>query len=789
MADPPASRRWTWRDPRPWLALVSLAAVLTLFLWETERTLPPPISAVHAQERGLASTEGCHLCHGDGERTRREACFACHEDVEAQFADGQGLHGLRVAGRELDCGHCHIEHAGREFPLVGEHSFARAGFARRAEFDHPFEGYDVAGAHDDLECAACHEHADLALLPPGARRFLGLSRDCESCHGEASPHEGRMLRSCASCHGQERPFAEVAEFEHDPRFELSGVHAVAECAACHERGTPTSIETLASAVEPPAVRACASCHEVPHAPESLANAALLGAHAGGDACSLCHLDGQSTFPDAGSTLTAALHEAFAFDLEAPHGDLECAECHGPELPWEARFPGRARRDCAACHEDAHGGQFDGEPTAACVDCHGDTAFVPARFDLEQHGRCAFPLEGAHQAVTCNACHELPADGGPRTWRGVPRDCAACHADAHDGRFVEEDGALTDCADCHGAQAFGGEATAAEFDHGHWTSFPLDGAHGALECAACHEASAERDAAGRRFGRVADVFGGSPTAARPCADCHADAHEVDFDAPGRPAAVDGRRGCARCHDSTSWRAASAAGFDHQVWTERRLGGAHLELECTTCHRRSARPDHLGRSFGRVRERFGQDVAACATCHGDPHGGLFDGAHAPAQVDGREGCVRCHGERRFLPLTLAAFDHDLWTDTDLASGHRQQTCDDCHPRLAQPGPAARGRAVAQGRACDDCHNDPHAGQFAEKGRNDCRRCHGDQGSWAELDFDHDRDSRFALDAVHAPLACDDCHSAAERPGLAALVRYKPLGVECVDCHGVPGEDPPR
>jgi hypothetical protein len=64
---------------------------------------------------------------------------------------------------------------------------------------------------------------------------------------------------------------------------------------------------------------------------------------------------------------------------------------------------------------------------------------------------------------------------------------------------------------------------------------------------------------------------------------------------------------------------------------------------------------------------------------------------------------------------------------------------------------------------------------------------------LVFRHDRDSRFKLGDAHADLACSACHlpdalegpAAAAKSGGAALpdavVRYRPLAMQCVDCHG--------
>ena len=98
-----------------------------------------------------------------------------------------------------------------------------------------------------------------------------------------------------------------------------------------------------------------------------------------------------------------------------------------------------------------------------------------------------------------------------------------------------------------------------------------------ECEACHPRSAEPDALGRRFGRVADHFG----AYTGCVTCHADPHGGRFDAPDLPASVDGRAGCARCHDAASFRS-RGAGFDHGRWTRFPLDGKHATVDCASCH---------------------------------------------------------------------------------------------------------------------------------------------------------------------------------------------------------------
>src|SRR6185436_14894692 len=103
---------------------------------------------------------------------------------------------------------------------------------------------------------------------------------------------------------------------------------------------------------------------------------------------------------------------------------------------------------------------------------------------------------------------------------------------------------------------------------------------------------------------------------------------------------------------------------------------------------------------------------------------------------------------------------------------------HEPLSGPSDLGRTTAEAQGTRCADCHEDPHARQFADaQGVTDCARCHA--ADRPELSsFDHERDARFALGEAHAALECGACHATEERAGLA-VVRYRPLEIECKGC----------
>jgi hypothetical protein len=65
-------------------------------------------------------------------------------------------------------------------------------------------------------------------------------------------------------------------------------------------------------------------------------------------------------------------------------------------------------------------------------------------------------------------------------------------------------------------------------------------------------------------------------------------------------------------------------------------------------------------------------------------------------------------------------------------------------------------------------------------DCARCHLDSGKFTLTTFDHQRDSQFKLDEQHIKLACAACHKPVPVSAELSVVRYRPLGTRCQDCH---------
>ena len=777
------------RDPRLWLSLASLAAVSLLALVDLRHnTSPGPIHPTHAQEKELRGRRACAGCHGGQPGELAAACLKCHDRIAGQLSERRGLHGSLADPVGQDCGGCHFEHLGDQFPLVTDQSFVLAGNTREA-FDHAIAEYSLRGRHAELACGRCHPDAELGLMPRGRSRFLAQEQRCESCHDD--PHQGRMRRACEDCHGQEQAFDRVAEFEHDPRFPLVGGHAEQACKECHPKDSLRSVEALDRGVPQEAWRGCQACHESPHAPAFVLASATASGPVAGARCEGCHpVEGP---PFAAAPLSVEQHIATGFPLAPPHDKADCAGCHPPAddgLRWSQRFPGRDARACGSCHDDPHRGQFAGGPFGdGCTPCHLETAWTPPAFDLQRHDQADFILTGAHRRADCRGCHLDPVPEQPRRFRGIGQRCEDCHEEAHRGAFRDVTASLPaeaagDCARCHGTDGFS-PALELPFDHERWVSFPLEGAHRRAECSTCHPSLPEPDALGRRFAFVADTVAGDP---RACASCHEDVHAGAFDQDGLPRLLDGRSSCERCHGPERFLELREGAFAHGTWTGFELAGAHRQSGCEACHGREELSAARARSLGRVQDRFPGPSDRCATCHADPHRGAFDRPGMPAQVDGREGCARCHQPVSFRALTLDSFDHQRWTGYPLKAKHAEASCNACHAPLRQEDALGRRHGFARGQDCAACHADPHVGQFAVAGRNDCARCH-DESGFRPARFDHQTGSRFPLDANHAALDCGRCHQAWPLAGGGQAVRYKPLGTRCQDCHGFGSEGPPR
>jgi len=663
------------------IAFCSAMAVTLVAVSDMGRTSPGTLATVHLREPDLAGRNDCSACHGGLFEDMRAACLECHADIGAQLEGASGLHGTLEARAE-QCGLCHSEHHGAAAPLVQRQSFALAGTNKVEDFDHASIGWVMDGAHLELQCRECHANADVAVLQKGAKRYLGLERDCASCHEDV--HEGRFTASCASCHGQSTWDGLHSE-GHERFLALVGGHGGLDCRECHGESDAHALEIVGGAGTRPAARACVDCHDSPHRAPFVAGVAEQVGQAPGQACLTCHAAEHDTFHHVELLrMTPAQHAASGFALAEPHDQVKCVDCHALEpRDFAARYPGRSADRCSACHEDVHAGQFATGPFSQgdCLACHERTHFDPPAFDVEEHARAALPLEGAHLELECSACHERASAAEARVFHGTPSDCEGCHRDVHDGAFEPFVTALApvehgECARCHDAERFAHAEQG--FDHERFTGFAIAGAHAQSECQACHPAAEAADEDGRRFGRVREHFG----AFQGCVTCHADPHAGRFDDPGLPARVEGRADCARCHVESSFRA-MARPFDHGFWTDFYLYDEH-QTACSACHRPLPGRDERGRTLALA------DGAGCGDCHEDPHGGQF-------AEEGAADCQRCHDDEY---QDFLAFDHERDARFALGEAHAGLECAACHASERREG-LALVRYRPLGIECADCH----------------------------------------------------------------------------------------
>jgi hypothetical protein len=413
-------------------------------------------------------------------------------------------------------------------------------------------------------------------------------------------------------------------------------------------------------------------------------------------------------------------------------------------------PPRQARACADCHASPHGEHGHAVAIARaddCARCHGRERFAGVAFGAAEHAAIGVALLGAHARADCRVCHDRGREPPALS------DCTACHASPHREAFARQ--ADDGCASCHAPSdpAFAAAVTRLAPERHAPTDFPLAPPHLGLDCAACH-GPVERPFAERHPGR----------AAHDCGACHRDPHRGQFDRGPTGGA------CSECHARERFAPANFDVDAHDA-TAFALRGAHRAVACTACH---ARP------VDGAARRYAGTPRACAACHEDPHAGRFDRDGVPRNLDDRTGCARCHDESSFRALRPSGFDH-AWTGYALRGAHASASCAACHTAARRPVE----------RACASCHADPHAGQFAafdQDGRPvaaaDCARCHRESDSFLDLAFDHAEDSRFALDATHAKLACSACHPATRTASGRLVTRYRPLGIRCADCHGPRG-----
>lgn len=545
--------------------------------------------------------------------------------LKERVDQGLGFHSsTEVKGK--DCFTCHSEHHGREFDMVRFDEDA---------FDHNLTGYELTGAHLKIDCRECHkpDFIERKEIREINNTFLGLGDECLSCHEDY--HQKTLGADCASCHSTVE-FAPAEFFDHnDANFRLKGAHQEVTCVDCHpiETRNDKDFQVFTGI----AFNNCNACHDDVH-----------GGNFGAD-CASCH--NELSFQNK-RNLSGFNHNITDFPLKGSHKTVDCASCHDLNVGLERVFqdhPGLSTNACAVCHEDVHENKFGND----CAECHNEDSFRGnVSTEAFNHSLTGYELEGRHVEVNCVECHgEVLTDPLPH------ETCVSCHEDYHEGVFTSEaPPGIEDCASCHTVEGF--DITLYDFERHQETAFPLDGAHMATPCFACH---LNEDSGEWEFRNIGQA----------CVDCHENIHLEEI-----PGTYFPEENCTVCHVTDDWKSSQ---FDHNQ-TAFVLEGVHLSTACIDCHFDEE---------SNARVFTGLD-ANCFSCHEDQHYEQF------ADASGQTDCASCHG---FENWDAVNFSHDN-SAFPLDGKHQDVACEECHQPIEQNG-AIYIQYKFKSFECIDCH----------------------------------------------------------------------------------------
>ncbi len=464
------------------------------------------------------------------------------------------------------------------------------------------------------------------------------------------------------------------------------------------------------------------------------------------------------------------HKLTGFDLNGPHLDLKCSKCH------------TGKRSEKVIRKS--GVQYFGQ-TASCVGCHKkhDVHFFKAPNNKKDCGEChkglkwndkvtfdhtvdaKFELEGAHAELKCAKCHvsDARAKISKYKWPGLAtKACLSCHQDQHGvnmGRKFQG----PKCETCHTQSTWKIE----KFDHATITGFALKGKHAQLDCAKCHtQKNARWTVSNKKF-----RFTGLKTQ---CVSCHGDKQHLF--AGHKSKRFPQPLNCAGCHSERDWKAPQ--NFDHGLNTRFAVDGEHTKLECSQCHipQKHMKPPRAVKAGIYLWPALTEKT--CENCHKSPHRGVFSAELL------KKRCTECHTTQGWrLDSTGKSFDHSK-ARFQLTDRHSQLKCNECH---VKDGKQIFKFPSVDKKFCNDCHSNPHRGQFHDKfAEQACTTCHTTKKFTERLAFDHNQ-TAHPLRGAHERLKCSECHTPTNERFSASSksVKHKFLfpnlqGKSCVACH---------
>jgi len=584
---------------------------------------PGKLSASHAHLEGLSN---CTKCHEIGNKVENNKCLACHKELQTRIKFQKGFHSS-VGVKSRDCIQCHSEHHGEKFDMI---------HLDKKSFNHSTTSFPLEGAHKTkiADCKECHRVEKMVnkIFSKKKNTFLGLDARCLSCHDDF--HQKNLSENCTSCH-EMNSFKEAKKFNHQMTdFVLDGNHKNATCSACHKTEQLTNKKfTKYAGIS----TACVSCHKDEHKGTYGLN------------CKICH--NTQNFKQITPTKNFN-HQVTKFDLEGKHRSVSCQKCHtesGSLFGKFSEFKGKSPFDCNICHKDVHEGKLGTD----CKACHNQQSFLLKNKNFVgkfNHEKTDYPLKGKHQRVDCKSCHKSDFTDPLKF-----ESCMSCHKDQHNGDFNYKQNKYADCNVCHQVEGFS-PATFGLKEH-QLSNYPLDGAHIAQPCSACHRTKNQW-----KFANIGTA----------CKSCHADTHAGFLDEKFYP-----EKKCELCHSTKNWNNVS---FDH-ARTDFPLEGVHGRVDCEKCH--FIKND---KSYQQVFKGLGKK---CLNCHKDVHGGQFE-------LNGETACEKCHSTFKWVP---SKFDHQQ-ASFKLDGQHQQVACEKCHQSFLPSSNRIRNYKLMK-YECIDCH----------------------------------------------------------------------------------------
>jgi len=455
-------------------------AVLILNMAAAQLFSPGKLSKYH---KDLEGTTNCVQCHEVGNKEISDGCVLCHTPLKNRLDEGKGYHKDKTTG----CGDCHSDHNGRAFelvywpknirdfnhdetgsPLTGKHRELECGQCHTKkhivgndiiqwaeeykrypvldrtflglsedctscheiihekdistnctkchntfdwkkaseEFDHEQARFILTGAHKEVACEKCHQ--TIPGRVPEVWQLTGMAyENCTSCHQDH--HKGSYGNTCETCHTTTDWKKDLIPFDHSQtKYPLEGKHFDVKCVQCHKQTLEESLPKFTS---------CLDCHEDQHYSQFILR------KDDGD-CEACHTV-NGFIPTSYST---SKHQTSRFPLEGGHLAIPCINCHKQFEPIPGVITTQftwKQLECGNCHTDIHRNQFQEHYQNQCERCHTVYSFTEVAFD---HSKTEFPLDGRHQEVACDKCHDQIQD--------------------REGTFIRYNPTAQRCIDCH-----------------------------------------------------------------------------------------------------------------------------------------------------------------------------------------------------------------------------------------------------------------------------------------------------------------------------------------------------